>query len=127
MSLTEIPTIPDRPGKFLLSLIRARRPRQPRPSADLSPTEIVALAEAEAGLDAGEGTLLDRIRRVLATDAPMPPVLYGSHNVPAVADLIAAAQGTDPAGSDDLIEDGARFLDPDAYESLRAEKLEIAS
>jgi hypothetical protein len=105
----------------LLSIIQlemARRRVSAQP-ADMPAEAIVALAEVEAGLDAGDSSLVDRVRRVLAGDAPLPPALYATHNLPAVAELIAAAQRAEASDVGDDIKDGARFIDPDTYENMR--------
>jgi hypothetical protein len=112
-----------RPGQFLLSLIRSRQPRRPRQPADMSSSEIVALAEAEAGLDAGDGTLVDRVRRVLVSAPFLPPQFYAARSDPAIASLLDAARDDsdrpvdvrdDHAGATGLI------LDPVAYAAAHA-------
>jgi hypothetical protein len=122
--LTETATIPDRPGQFLLSLIRARQPRRPLQPADMSPETIVARAEAESDLDVGEGSLLDRVRRILGAAPFMPPQLYAARGIPAIASLLDAArdESDPPLDADGEEASDTGLIDPAAYATMHATK-----
>jgi hypothetical protein len=129
--LTDAPSVSERPGAYLLSLVQARRPRQSRPLAELSRREIVALAEAEAGLDAGDGTLVDRVRRVLVSTPFLPPQFYAAHSnpgIPAIAALLDAARDVSDrcidADGEEASDTG--LIDPAAYATAHATKWGVA-